>query len=106
MLATRGSGLLYQRPSTANRHRRVQYIEFRGCSFFANVAGPQAWSEERRGQSSGSTSEHVLDGSYRIMRCVVLRRVRHHLRGRGHELGTMVAIKEYYPFDFGDRDHA
>jgi serine/threonine protein kinase len=47
----------------------------------------------------------VLDGSYRIMRVVGSGGFGITYEAEDMNLGTMVAIKEYYPFDFGDRDH-
>ncbi|MEZ0303458.1 MAG: serine/threonine protein kinase, partial [Hyphomicrobiaceae bacterium] len=46
----------------------------------------------------------VLDGSYRIMRVVGSGGFGITYEAEDINLGTMVAIKEYYPFDFGDRD--
>jgi serine/threonine protein kinase len=48
----------------------------------------------------------VLDGSYRIMRVVGSGGFGITYEAEDINLGTMVAIKEYYPFDFGDRDHS
>jgi hypothetical protein len=46
----------------------------------------------------------VLDGSYRIARVVGSGGFGITYEAEDINLGTMVAIKEYYPFDFGDRD--
>ena len=46
----------------------------------------------------------VLDGSYRIERVVGVGGFGITYEAEDLNLGTMVAIKEYYPFDFGDRD--
>ena len=46
----------------------------------------------------------VLDGSYRIARVVGSGGFGITYEAEDVNLGTMVAIKEYYPFDFGDRD--
>jgi serine/threonine protein kinase len=46
----------------------------------------------------------VLDGSYRIMRVVGSGGFGITYEAEDTGLGTMVAVKEYYPFDFGDRD--
>ena len=46
----------------------------------------------------------VLDGSYRIERVVGSGGFGITYEAEDINLGTMVAIKEYYPFDFGDRD--
>jgi serine/threonine protein kinase len=46
----------------------------------------------------------VLDGSYRIMRVVGSGGFGITYEAEDINLGTMIAIKEYYPFDFGDRD--
>ena len=46
----------------------------------------------------------VLDGSYRIERVVGSGGFGITYQAEDINLGTMVAIKEYYPFDFGDRD--
>ena len=46
----------------------------------------------------------VLDGSYRIVRVVGSGGFGITYEAEDINLGTMVAIKEYYPFDFGDRD--
>ena len=46
----------------------------------------------------------ILDGSYRIERVVGVGGFGITYEAEDLNLGTMVAIKEYYPFDFGDRD--
>jgi serine/threonine protein kinase len=46
----------------------------------------------------------VLDGSYRIARVVGSGGFGITYEAEDINLGTAVAIKEYYPFDFGDRD--
>ena len=46
----------------------------------------------------------VLDGSYRIARMVGSGGFGITYEAEDINLGTAVAIKEYYPFDFGDRD--
>ena len=46
----------------------------------------------------------ILDGSYRIERVVGSGGFGITYEAEDINLGTMVAIKEYYPFDFGDRD--
>ena len=46
----------------------------------------------------------VLDGGYRIMRVVGSGGFGITYEAEDLNLGTMVAIKEYYPIDFGDRD--
>ena len=46
----------------------------------------------------------VLDGSYRIERVVGSGGFGITYEAEDVNLGTAVAIKEYYPFDFGDRD--
>ena len=48
----------------------------------------------------------ILDGSYRIERVVGVGGFGITYEAEDLNLGTMVAIKEYYPFDFGDRDAA
>jgi serine/threonine protein kinase len=46
----------------------------------------------------------VLDGNYRIMRVVGSGGFGITYEAEDLNLGTMVAIKEYYPEEFGDRD--
>src|SRR5262245_63206982 len=46
----------------------------------------------------------VLDGSYRIVRMVGCGGFGITYEAADLNLETAVAIKEYYPFDFGDRD--
>ena len=46
----------------------------------------------------------VLDGNYRIMRVVGSGGFGITYEAEDIGLGTVVAIKEYYPLDFGDRD--
>ena len=46
----------------------------------------------------------LLDGSYRIARVVGSGGFGVTYEAEDINLGTRVAIKEYYPFDFGDRD--
>jgi serine/threonine protein kinase len=46
----------------------------------------------------------ILDGSYRIARVVGSGGFGITYEAEDINLGTAVAIKEYYPFDFGDRD--
>ena len=46
----------------------------------------------------------LLDGSYRIKRVVGSGGFGITYEAEDINLGTMVAIKEYYPFDYGDRD--
>ena len=46
----------------------------------------------------------ILDGSYRIMRVVGSGGFGITYEAEDINLGTAVAIKEYYPFEFGDRD--
>ena len=46
----------------------------------------------------------ILDGSYRIERVVGSGGFGITYEAEDINLGTRVAIKEYYPFDFGDRD--
>ena len=46
----------------------------------------------------------ILDGSYRIMRVVGSGGFGITYEAEDINLGTMIAIKEYYPFEFGDRD--
>jgi serine/threonine protein kinase len=46
----------------------------------------------------------VLDGSYRITRVVGSGGFGITYEAEDVNLGTQVAVKEYYPFDFGDRD--
>src|SRR5262245_6821108 len=48
----------------------------------------------------------VLDGSYRIVRVVGSGGFGITYQAEDVHLGTMVAVKEYYPFDFGDRNAA
>ena len=49
-------------------------------------------------------ADTVLDGSYRIERVVGSGGFGITYEAEDVNLGTAVAIKEYYPFDFGDRD--
>jgi serine/threonine protein kinase len=46
----------------------------------------------------------ILDGGYRIMRVVGSGGFGITYEAEDLNLGTMVAIKEYYPIEFGDRD--
>ena len=46
----------------------------------------------------------ILDGGYRILGVVGLGGFGITYEAEDIGLGTMVAIKEYYPFDFADRD--
>ena len=46
----------------------------------------------------------VLDGGYRIMRVVGSGGFGITYEAEDLNLGTMVAVKEYYPIEFGDRD--
>ena len=52
----------------------------------------------------GLPANTVLDGSYRIERVVGSGGFGITYEAEDVNLGTAVAIKEYYPFDFGDRD--
>ena len=52
----------------------------------------------------GLPANTVLDGSYRIERVVGSGGFGITYEADDINLGTQVAIKEYYPFDFGDRD--
>jgi len=45
----------------------------------------------------------LLDGSYRIMRVVGSGGFAITYEAEDANLGTVVAVKEYYPFDFGER---